>query len=261
MNSTQMANQLGQSQSGFPDRVGMGRARVQSARRVGPDGIPIHGGVSTGGPISHTEMGQMYSGIERRSMLNRPAKSAANKYRNMIPGNAIAEEEDYRMSNQNMMMSGFYPGGVGGRMMNEDFDSFHDATMNQPLGLQMHKSGRRSAVRLKHGREQSGVGNSSQLNKTTNHTVSHGAGVLLGNLKYGQDEQLMRDLNDSKTSENLKSVYDMRMTSHSNLAKGSGKAGHVAGDNKSKRKHLQSAVTRSNRPQTLAGLDSNAFSH
>ena len=41
----------------------------------------------------------MYAGIERRNMLNRPAKSAANKYRNMIPGNAIAEEVDYRMSN------------------------------------------------------------------------------------------------------------------------------------------------------------------
>ena len=99
MNSTQMANQLGQSHTGFPDRVGIGRARVQSARRVGPDGAPIQGDVSAGGPISHTEMGQMYAGIERRNMLNRPAKSAANKYRNMIPGNAIAEEVDYRMSN------------------------------------------------------------------------------------------------------------------------------------------------------------------
>ncbi len=84
---------------------------------------------ASGGPISHTEMGQIHggslaqAGIERRSMLNRPAKSAANKYRNMIPGNAIAEEVDYRMSNSNMMMSGFYPG-RGNGLTNEDFDSF-----------------------------------------------------------------------------------------------------------------------------------------
>ena len=176
-------------------------------------------------------------------MLQRPTKSAANKYRNIIPGNAIAEEVDYRIGSQNMMMGGFYPnrGGV------EELDSFQDANMSHPLGLQVHKTGRRSAVRLKHGRDAGGVNTSSQLNKTTNHTVSHGAGVLLGNLKYGENEALMRELNDSKTSENLKSVYDMRMTSHSNLARGSGKAGHV-GDTKGKRKHLQSAITRSNKP-------------
>ena len=57
--------------------------------------------------------------------------------------------------------------------------------------------------------------------------MSHGAGVLLANMQYGsqgrlanlQDDQtLMREFNDSKTSTNLKSVYDMRV-SHSNLAK------------------------------------------
>lgn len=78
--------------------------------------------------------------------------------------------------------------------------------------MQIHRNERRSAVRLKHGNDGA---NSSQLNKTTNHTVSQGAGVLLGNLNY-HDEALLRELNNSQTSGNLKSVYDMRV-SHSNL--------------------------------------------
>lgn len=81
----------------------------------------------------------------------------------------------------------------------------------------IHRNERRSAVRLKHNDESRPVG-SSYLNKTTQHTVSHGAGVLLGNLNYGDEINFMRELNDSKTSGNLKSVYDMRV-SHSNLAR------------------------------------------
>ena len=86
-------------------------------------------------------------------------------------------------------------------------------------------------MRLKH-KDAQGV--SSEMQKTTNHTVSHGAGVLLGNLQYG-DETLLREYNNSQTSGNLKSVYDMRV-SHSNLAKGGGKP--VPSDAKGKRKHL-----------------------
>ena len=64
-------------------------------------------GYVPGGPC-HTEMGQMSMGVgtahqERRSMLQRPTKSAANKYRHMMPG-AIAEEIDYTMSNSNLMV-------------------------------------------------------------------------------------------------------------------------------------------------------------
>jgi len=113
-------------------------------------------------------------------------------------------------------------------------------------------------VRLKHGNEGT-AGGSSQLNKTTTHTVSHGAGVLLGNLNYANEQALLREFNDSKTSTNLKSVYDMRV-SHSNLARQSSKATGVGPSNKAKRKHLQSAITRSTKPQNLTGQDSNAFS-
>ena len=109
-------------------------------------------------------------------------------------------------------------------------------------------------VRLKH-KDAQGV--SSEMQKTTNHTVSHGAGVLLGNLQYG-DETLLREYNNSQTSGNLKSVYDMRV-SHSNLAKKGGKP--VPTDAKGKRKHLQSAITRSTRPQNLAQGENTTFSH
>lgn len=93
--------------------------------------------------------------------------------------------------------------------------------------------------------------------------MSHGAGVLLGNYNYGvEDLNLLRELNDSRTTGNLKSVYDMRV-SHSNLAKTGGGAQSKppqAGGTKAKRKHLQSAITRSNKPQNLTGLDTNNLS-
>ena len=39
-------------------------------------------------------------------MLHRPAKSAANKYRQMLHGNAIQEEIDYQVSNSNIIIGG-----------------------------------------------------------------------------------------------------------------------------------------------------------
>jgi len=129
-----------------------------------------------------------------------------------------------------------------GLMMQEDFDSMGSTAYIHPSGMQIHRNERRSAVRLKHGNENQGT--SSQMNKTTQHTVSHAAGVLLGNLHYQAEETLLREFNDSKTSGNLKSVYDMRV-SHSNLAR-TGARQNSGDKNKKKRKHLQSAVTRSN---------------
>ena len=84
------------------------------------------------------------------------------------------------------------------------------------------------------------------MQKTTTHTVSHGAGVLLANLNYGVEENLLRDFNESRTSGNLKSVYDMRV-SHSNLARAVANKGAPSRSTKAKRKHLQSAITRTNR--------------
>lgn len=115
-----------------------------------------------------------------------------------------------------------------------------------PSGLQIHKNERRSAVRLKHRGEGQTAGGSS-LNKTTQHTVSHGAGVLLGNMQhYGVEQEFLRELNNSNTSGNLKSVYDMRL-SHSRQSNRP-----TAGKSMTqKRKHLQSAVTRSHKPNNL----------
>ena len=62
---------------------------------------------------------------ERRSMLQRPTKSAANKYRHMMPG-AIAEEIDYTMSNSNIMVGGQYyqrVDGVNQALITDDLDS------------------------------------------------------------------------------------------------------------------------------------------
>ena len=80
--------------------------------------------------------------------------------------------------------------------------------------MQIHRNERRSAVRLKHNDKPDSA---SQVYNTISHNVSQGAGVLLGNMHYMADETSLRELNDSKTSGNLKSVYAMRV-SHSNLA-------------------------------------------
>ena len=115
------------------------------------------------------------------------------------------------------------------------------------------------------------------MRKTTQHTVSHRAGVLLGNhpVKNNINEQsrlttatirnnpndmtLLREFaNDSKASNGekgiLKSVYDMRV-SHSNLAAKNAKIQQSnsyankdgTANTIGKRKHLQSAVTRTTR--------------
>ena len=80
-------------------------------------------------------------------MLQRPTKSAANKYRHMMPG-AIAEEIDYTMSNTNIMVGGHYYQRVDGVI--DDLDSIDNGMRMHPSGLQIHRNERRSAVRLKH---------------------------------------------------------------------------------------------------------------
>ena len=123
--------------------------------------------------------------------------------------------------------------------------------MRHPSGLQIHRNERRSAVRLKHhdGNKKPG-GTSSQVYNTIQHNVSQGAGVLLGNMHYMADESSLRELNDSKTSGNLKSVYAMRV-SHSNLASKAGGSKPPANATQAKGKHLQSAVPRTSKPTNL----------
>lgn len=207
----------------------------------------------------HTEMGQMTMGVgtahqERRSMLQRPTKSAANKYRHLMPG-AIAEEIDYTMSNSKIMVGGNYEQQryqrVGGQtLFTDDLDSVdHSRTRQHPSGLQIHRNERRSAVRLKHNDTKAGGTAESQAYTTIPHTVSQGAGVLLGNMQYGADESSLRELNDSKTSGNLKSVYAMRI-SHSNLAQRTGSKPNQNAT-QAKRKHLKSAVPRTSKPASL----------
>lgn len=105
-----------------------------------------------------------------------------------------------------------------------------------------------SAVRLKHNESRS---QSGSVPRAVTHSVSHGAGVLLGNLTTYQgghnnlisnnNHNQLRELNDSKTSGNLKSVYDMRV-SHSNLGHGAGRPPKAIKVTKAKR--MQSAMTR-----------------
>ena len=65
-------------------------------------------------PIDHAT-------FHRRSMLHRPAKSAANKYRQMLHGNAIQEEIDYQVSNSNIIIGGMLK--TSANLMLEDQDS------------------------------------------------------------------------------------------------------------------------------------------
>lgn len=61
-------------------------------------------------------------------MLQRPTKSAANKYRHMMPG-AIAEEIDYTMSNTNIMVGGQHyqrVDGVNQALITDDLDSIEN---------------------------------------------------------------------------------------------------------------------------------------
>ena len=85
--------------------------------------------------------------IRRGPSMQRPAKSAANKYRHLMPTstNAIAEEIDYdmRYQDQNIMIGGFLQ---NQGLLGEDMDSVN----YHPSGLQIHRNERRSAVRLKH---------------------------------------------------------------------------------------------------------------
>ena len=68
-------------------------------------------------------------------------------------------------------------------------------------------------------------------------------------MHYMAEEASLRELNDSKTSGNLKSVYAMRV-SHSNLASKAGTKPPPSA-NQAKRKHLKSAVPRTTKPANL----------
>ena len=103
MNSTQG---VPVTQAGYPDRP-----RVQSATRFGNVKAMMNmtgGNYATSGLTSHTELaGPVIDGtFDRRGMLHRPTKSAANKYRQMLHGNAIQEEIDYQVSNSNIIIGG-----------------------------------------------------------------------------------------------------------------------------------------------------------
>lgn len=51
--------------------------------------------MTSGSGPSQTDMSQGLPPTDKRTTLQRPAKSAANKYRQMLQGNAIEEETDY----------------------------------------------------------------------------------------------------------------------------------------------------------------------
>ena len=100
--------------------------------------------------------------------------------------------------------------------------------------MRIHKSGRRSHVRLKGPKD---------LNNMTAHTVSQGAGVLIAN--YAVDSRLDETDGFTRTSGNgLKSVYDIRMSYQrpSSMPRG-------------KRSLLKSAVTRVTAPQLTTEVD------
>ena len=62
----------------------------------------------------------------------------------------------------------------------------------------------------------------ASMSKTTRNQPNSNPGVLLGNLFYSNDnlKNLQQDPNESKASGGvMKSVYDMRMSSQSNLDK------------------------------------------
>ena len=210
---------------------------------------------------SQTEMGQIGGITVGRSVIQRPVKSAAYKYRHIIQsGHAIAEEIDYpSINDQNVMIGGYFQRGGHNLMIGDDVDSFQDGARPplHPSGMQIHRNERKSAVRLKHN--DGYTTGSTQLNKTTQHTVSHGAGVLLGNLQYGVENELIREFNNSNTSGTLKSVYDMRV-SHSRESSGPASKGKN-NMNKSKRKHVQSAITRSTKPTNLTMAEVTSGSH
>ena len=123
-----------------------------------------------------------------------------------------------------------------------------------------------SAVRLKHNdRIQN---DSAGMPRAVTHSVSHGAGVLLGNMNTTHafnetiqtNPQPTRELNNSTASGNIKSVYDMRVSSNM----GTNAAGRPPKQIKvNKAKRMQSAITRGNKPpQNLSLQQNNAtFSH
>ena len=148
----------------------------------------------------------------------------------MNQNNAIAEEVDYS---------------VDGLYIDEDYDQ--RGGIQHQNGMQIMRKPKFSAVRLKHNESRS---QSGSVPRAVTHSVSHGAGVLLGNLTQYQgghnnlinNQNQPRELNDSKTFGNLKSVYDMRV-SHSNLGyNGAGRPPKAIKVTKAKR--MQSAMTR-----------------
>ena len=191
--------------------------------------------IQSQGP-SHADLNASANERIGLGMVQRPTKSAANKYRNII-GNAIQEEVYHDASDYIRK---------GGRLRNnllvedEDDDSIQDGGCTAPIAMRIHKSGRRSHVRLKHRDEE-------DLRNKNAHTVSQGAGVLVAN--YGGDSRLDDTDGFTKLSGNMKSVYDIRMsyTRPSSMPKG-------------KRSMLKSAVTRVVAPR-LTTEGEQALSH
>ena len=152
--------------------INVNKPRVQSANRT-TNGSLSNMMLASYGP-SNTDLNKTPNILG----IQRPTKSAANKYRNLIQGNAIQEEsineqqrEQFLRINNNTRTNLLSAG---------DDDSIQDGGCTAPIAMRIHKNGRRSHVRLKEPREK-------ELQNRTAHTVSMGAGVLIGN--YGGDNK------------------------------------------------------------------------
>ena len=171
------------------------KPRVQSANRT-TNGSLSNMMMASYGP-SNTDLNKTPNILG----IQRPTKSAANKYRNLIQGNAIQEEsinehqrEQFLRTNNNTRTNLLSAG---------DDDSIQDGGCTAPIAMRIHKTGRRSHVRLKEPRDK-------ELQNRTAHTVSQGAGVLIGN--YGGENRLDETDLFLKREGQLKSVYDIRMS-------------------------------------------------
>ena len=138
----------------------MGKPRVQSANRTTNGSLSNM--MASHGP-SHPDLNASSNLFQERIGLGtqRPTKSAANKYRNIIQGNAIEEESYYeardflrtgKQTRVNLLSTG-------------DDESIQDGGCTAPIAMRIHKSGRRSHVRLKE------PGEKNLINRTA-HTVS-----------------------------------------------------------------------------------------
>ena len=127
---------------------------------------------------------------------------------------AIQEEIDYN-AGSNVLISGFFrksPNNTNTNLMDLDDETMIEGHCTKPIGIQIHRNQRRSHVRLKNQDQ-------NRMQAKTPHTVSQGAGVLLGNFPNAVTSAgSTRDfaLETSKETGPLKSVYDMRV-SHSGM--------------------------------------------